>query len=183
MLTQFIMKNILLILLVLIFSSLAYGKRLTLNSTASMQPSVYLRNSGSSQSGQQYGYIFSNMADGSSGNIGIGTSTPGNKLEVNGTIRSKEVVVESTGWPDYVFDEGYNLLTLDEGESHIAEKGRLPGRPSADQVDESGVSLGDSQRLFLEKVEELTLYMIEKDKQIQLLQNQLYYGHRLFGWS
>lgn len=124
--------------------------------------------------------LFERLRIKNNGNIGIGTSTPDHKLDVKGTIRAEEVIVE-TGWPDYVFEDGYDLPTLDEVETHIEENGHLPGIPSAEEIAQNGVSLGDSQRMLLEKVEELTLYMIqlkkeneslriEKDTQISQLQ-------------
>lgn len=106
------------------------------------------------------------------GKVGIGTSSPDNKLDVKGTIRAEEVIVE-TGWADYVFEDGYELPSLGEVEAHIEEHGRLPGMPSAEQIAERGVSIGESQRMLLEKLEEMTLYMIEKDRQIAALREEL----------
>jgi hypothetical protein len=63
----------------------------------------------------------------SSGNVGIGTSAPTEKLSVNGRIRAKEVIVETTGWSDYVFAKDYKLASLGEVEQHIQSKGHLPG--------------------------------------------------------
>lgn len=99
------------------------------------------------------------------GNVGVGRSDPDYKLDVLGTIRANEVIVEAPT-ADYVFEEDYRLRTLAEVEAHIAEHGHLPGIPSAREVAEKGVAVGDAQRLLLEKVEELTLYVIEKDKRI-----------------
>ncbi|RNC85552.1 MAG: hypothetical protein ED557_01920 [Balneola sp.] len=98
------------------------------------------------------------------GNIGIGTDSPENELEVNGTIRSKEVVVEATGWPDFVFYSNYNLLPLEEVEQYIAENNHLPEVPSEAEVLEHGVKLGEMDATILQKIEELTLYMIEQNK-------------------
>ncbi|MCH6257917.1 hypothetical protein MLD52_15265 [Puniceicoccaceae bacterium K14] len=100
------------------------------------------------------------------GNVGIGTTTPNNKLEVNGTIRAKEVIVETANWPDYVFEDGYDLPSLDAVEAHIDEHGNLPGIPSAIDAESKGVSLGDSQRMLLQKMEEMTLYMIDQNKRL-----------------
>lgn len=100
------------------------------------------------------------------GNIGIGRSNPENALDVNGTIRAKEVIVE-TGWADYVFDEDYALPSLAEVKSHIQEHRRLPGVPSAEEVAENGVSVGDSQRILLQKIEELTLHQIRQEEFLQ----------------
>ncbi len=98
-----------------------------------------------------------------SGNVGIGTVSPTAKLAVNGTIRAKEVIVD-TGWADYVFDSNYRLAPLAEVEEHIREKKHLPGIPSAAEVAEHGVSMGDMQSKLLSKIEELTLHMIAQEK-------------------
>ncbi|WP_276090972.1 hypothetical protein [Pedobacter sp. JY14-1] len=101
----------------------------------------------------------------SSGNVGIGTAnTQGYKLAVNGSIRAKEIKVESANWPDYVFTEDYKLPTLAETETHIKEKGHLPGIPSATEVKKNGVELGEMNKKLLEKIEELTLHLIETKK-------------------
>ena len=106
------------------------------------------------------------------GNVGIGTTNPGAyKLAVNGKILAKEIKVE-TGWADYVFQEDYDLPTLEEVEQHIKEKGHLPNIPSAQEVAENGIQLGEMNKLLLEKIEELTLYVIQLKKENQA-QNQL----------
>ena len=99
------------------------------------------------------------------GNIGIGTSTPDSKLTVNGTIHSKEVKVDMNGWSDFVFKKEYNLPTLEEVEKHIAEKGHLENIPSEQEVLQNGINLGEMNAKLLQKIEELTLYMIEMKKE------------------
>lgn len=104
----------------------------------------------------------------SSGNIGIGTTNPGAyKLAVNGKIRAKEIKVETNGWADYVFNEDYRLPTLEEVEQHIEEKGHLINIPSAKEVEENGIYLGEINKLLLEKIEELTLYTLQQQKQLK----------------
>ena len=100
------------------------------------------------------------------GNVGIGTTNPTNKLEVAGTIRAKEVIVETTGWSDYVFAPDYRLAPLSEVEAHIAAKGTLPGIPSAAEVATQGVSVGEMQAKLLAKIEELTLRQIAQEKRL-----------------
>ena len=100
------------------------------------------------------------------GNVGIGTVTPDNKLDVKGTIRSEELIVES-GWADYVFNDDYVPMALDQVEKHIKLKGHLPGIPTEAEVKQNGIALGAFQAKLLEKIEELTLYLIEQDKKIQ----------------
>ncbi|MCB0429420.1 MAG: hypothetical protein H6585_02820 [Flavobacteriales bacterium] len=104
--------------------------------------------------------------------ITIGTtSNPGAyKLAVKGKIRAEEIVVE-TGWADYVFKKDYKLRTLPEVESFISEHGHLPDVPSAEEVQKNGASLGEINTKLLQKIEEMTLYMIEMQKEIEALKS------------
>ncbi|RDI05825.1 hypothetical protein [Flavobacterium sp. AG291] len=85
------------------------------------------------------------------------------KLSVNGNVRADRIKVYNT-WADYVFEDSYKLPTLEEVEKHIKEKGHLIDIPSAKEVEVKGIDLGDMNRLLMQKVEELTLYMIEQNK-------------------
>lgn len=106
------------------------------------------------------------------GNIGIGTNNPQATLAVNGEILAKSVRVNTsnTYWPDYVFENNYNLMTLRELEQYVKAHKHLPGIPSAQEVEEQGdVDLGAMNALLLEKVEELTRYVIDLQNQIDEL--------------
>ncbi|MNQ28455.1 hypothetical protein D3C85_417480 [compost metagenome] len=103
--------------------------------------------------------------------VGIGTNTPDTALAVNGTIHSKEVKVDVTGWPDYVFKKEYDLPTLEEVEKHINEKGYLKNIPSEEEALKNGISLGEMNAKLLQKIEELTLYIIEVSKKVNVLQD------------
>ncbi|MEO6718806.1 MAG: hypothetical protein ABIN67_00530 [Ferruginibacter sp.] len=103
------------------------------------------------------------------GNVGIGTDNPTYKLSVLGSIRAMEVVVE-TGWADYVFGEKYKLRPLKEVEQFIQENNHLPNIPSAQEIQQNGLQLGNAQTLMMEKIEELTLYMIGANKKIERLE-------------
>ncbi|QLC64961.1 hypothetical protein LPB248_01320 [Flavobacterium sp. LPB0248] len=105
-------------------------------------------------------------------NVGIGIVDPKNKLDVNGTIHSKEVKVDMTGWSDFVFKKEYNLPTLEEVEKHIAEKGHLENIPSEEEVLKSGINLGEMNAKLLQKMEEMTLYMIEQNKRINKIEKE-----------
>ncbi|WP_298312272.1 hypothetical protein [uncultured Aquimarina sp.] len=105
------------------------------------------------------------------GNVGIGTAdTKGFKLGVKGKIAAEEVKVALyNAWPDYVFESDYNLPTLQQVENHIVEKGHLENIPSAAAVAENGIQLGEMNAKLLQKIEELTLYMIEQNKTTETL--------------
>ncbi len=105
------------------------------------------------------------------GNVGVGTINPTEKLAVNGRIRAKEVIVE-TNWSDFVFDPGYRLTPLSEVERQIKAERHLPGIPSAHDVAQGGVSLGQMQARLLQKIEELTLHVIAQEKRIQKLEEE-----------
>ncbi|EFK58570.1 hypothetical protein U0038_06445 [Sphingobacterium spiritivorum] len=101
------------------------------------------------------------------GNVGIGTTTPTERLSVNGNIRAREIKVETNNWPDYVFEEDYKLTPLAEVETFIKANKHLPEVPSAREIEEDGLSLGEMNKLMMKKIEELTLHLIEKDRQLQ----------------
>ncbi|WP_299211112.1 hypothetical protein [uncultured Aquimarina sp.] len=105
------------------------------------------------------------------GNVGIGTAdTKGFKLGVAGKIAAEEIKVALyNAWPDYVFEDNHNLPTLQQVENHIAEKGHLENIPSAAEVAKNGIQLGEMNAKLLQKIEELTLYMIEQNKKTENL--------------
>jgi len=117
------------------------------------------------------------VIDAGNESIGIGTSIPSSnfKLSVKGKIRSQEIVVE-TGWSDFVFESDYKLPTLEEVENHITQKKHLPDIPTAQEISVSGVPVGEMQALLLQKIEELTLYVIQQNKRIQQLESQIQPG-------
>ncbi|WP_285060267.1 hypothetical protein [Pedobacter ginsengisoli] len=125
------------------------------------------------QTGYGTGALTDRMTISNSGNVGIGTTTPAEKLSVKGKIRAQEVKVEMANWADFVFAKDFKLPTLKETEKHIQEKGHLPGIPSAAEVEKNGIELGDMNKKLLQKIEELTLYLIEQEKKIQTLNNQV----------
>ncbi|MGE5318396.1 MAG: hypothetical protein ACM3ME_10400 [Chloroflexota bacterium] len=108
----------------------------------------------------------------SAGSVGIGTAPVNQfRLSVNGKIRTKEVVVES-GWSDFVFEPGYQLPSLKEVENHINLYGHLKDIPAAATIEKEGVPVGEMNKLLLQKIEELTLYMIDAHKAITTLKEE-----------
>lgn len=113
----------------------------------------------------------------SSGKLGIGTNSPDAKLTVKGDIHAQEVLVDLNGAiaPDYVFEEDYSLRSLEDVESYISNYKHLPEIPSATEMEENGFELKEMNLKLLQKVEELTLYLIDlnqkvEDQNIQLQQ-------------
>jgi hypothetical protein len=108
------------------------------------------------------------------GNVGIGTTNPDEKLTVNGVIHAKEVKVDLSGsLADFVFKPDYKLMSLPQVEQFVKANNHLPQMPSAEEVAKNGLSMGEMQNKLLQKVEELTLYVIEQQKTISQQQSQL----------
>jgi hypothetical protein len=141
-------------------------------------------------SGIQKGYLWQ-----TGNNLQLGTSDPlgkvlinankiqissinvpdGYRLGVGGKVLCEEVRVkmQSAGWPDYVFDDEYKLLPLEELAAFIKKNKHLPNIPAAAEVDKEGMELGDMQRRMMEKIEELTLYIIKQQKEIDDLKTMI----------
>jgi len=109
------------------------------------------------------------------GGVGIGTTNPnGYMLAVNGSAIATSFNVKAyANWPDYVFKSDYHLPTLTDLKNYIDQNHHLPDVPSAEQVAKDGLNLGDMNRLLMQKTEELTIYLIQKDEKINQQQKQL----------
>lgn len=107
------------------------------------------------------------------GNVGIGKANPEAKLEVNGRVHAKSVKVDLEGWADYVFEPDYDLPTLTEVEAYVKTYGHLPGVPSEREMVEEGLDVVEANLMLMEKVEELTLYLIQKEKEVKSLEARL----------
>lgn len=108
------------------------------------------------------------------GNVGIGSVPDATyKLNVNGTIHAKEVRVDLTGWPDYVFDKNYKLLTLAEVKAYIDKNHHLPDVPSASEMEKNGMSVSEMNMTLLRKVEELTLHLIYTTQRLERLESEI----------
>ena len=108
------------------------------------------------------------------GRLGIGVHPSANydlfnyKLVVDGNVKCKKLRVDIQNWGDYVFDTSYELMDLKTIESYIEENKHLPGMPSAQEIEKEGADLGEMVKLQQVKIEELTLLMIQMQKQIDL---------------
>ena len=101
------------------------------------------------------------------GNVEIGTTLAQKDLGVNGNIKTRKIKVTLTDWADYVFDSSYHLTPLNQVETFIQRNKHLPDVPSAAEVKKNGLDLGDNQAVMLKKIEELTLHIIEQNKQLE----------------
>lgn len=107
------------------------------------------------------------------GNVGIGTKNPQSKLAVNGTITAQKVKVTQAGWPDYVLDTAYYLTPLNDLKSFIALHKHLPGIPSAKEIRDKGLDLGDMQKGQMQKIEELTRYIVNMNEKVQRMEGKI----------
>ena len=106
------------------------------------------------------------------GNVGIGTTNPTSKLTVAGNIASREVKVTVDAGADFVFENNYNLPSLDTVDTFIKQNKHLPEIASAEEMKKEGINLSEMNIKLLQKIEELTLYTIEQNKQIKELKNE-----------
>jgi len=116
------------------------------------------------------------QAEGGGGHVVIGGATAafGHTLSVHGKIACEEVLVELSGnWPDYVFDANYQLKTLAEVKEHIDKNGHLPGVPSAKEVEENGIKVAEMNKVLMEKIEELTLYILEQEERLRAIEDTI----------
>jgi hypothetical protein len=116
------------------------------------------------------------MRIGSDGRVAIGTSYPatGYKLSVAGKVICEEVNVKYQAyWPDYVFNKDYKLSPLSDVENYIVKNNHLPNMPDAAEIQKNGIPIGEMQKKMMEKIEELTLYIIAQDKKINALESKL----------
>jgi hypothetical protein len=125
---------------------------------------------------------FKNLSE-KDGKIGVGTTTPDELLTVKGKIHTQEVLVDLDGAvaPDYVFEKHftgssevmpeYKLISLKELESFLKENNHLPNVPSAETMQNEGISLKQMNLILLQKIEELTLYTLQQQKEIDVLKS------------
>jgi hypothetical protein len=107
-------------------------------------------------------------------NATITETLTANRIRVNDLLCANEVKVSRTPcWPDFVFGSEYKLPSLNEVEEFITENKHLPNIPSAAEVETSGINLGEMNAQLLQKIEELTLYLLQQEKKIADLQSQM----------
>jgi hypothetical protein len=145
------------------FTSLSMGTSADANGFSFMQSTK--------SSGTAFGDIVLNQYG---GNVGIGTTSPNQKLTVNGTIYGKEVKVDlNVPGPDYVFEKDYKLPSLDEIKSYIDQHKHLPEVPSAKEMEQNGINVSEMNIILLKKVEELTLLLMKEKERNEDVQSEL----------
>jgi len=110
------------------------------------------------------------------GNVGIGTSStcpPSEKLAVNGKIHVQdEIIIDNNGWCDYVYSPEYKFLTIPELEKYLLKYKHMPGVKSASEMEKSGFTVLETNKQMMEKIEELSLYIIQLEKRISELEKK-----------
>ncbi|NSW46583.1 MAG: hypothetical protein HPY79_12300 [Bacteroidales bacterium] len=106
------------------------------------------------------------------GRVGLGTNNPQYELDVRGTAHFCKAIVKSAGWCDFVFDNNYRLMPLYELKKYIELNKHLPEIPSAKEIEENDIDIAIMNKLLLQKIEELTLYIIKQQEEIEQLKNE-----------
>lgn len=152
------------------YSIAHYGLGWYTDQDAPGSPTAYLAGYGGLKvftGGQLSMYMKYNGDVGMPGNLSLGTTdSKGYKLAVNGDVIANSVTVKVYPWPDFVFKKEYNLRSLPEVETFITKNHHLPEIPSELEISRDGLNIGQMNKLLMQKVEELTLYLIEQNKQI-----------------
>ncbi|RFS25094.1 hypothetical protein DVR12_07880 [Chitinophaga silvatica] len=169
------------------WTSSSWGRSMKLYKGGSIEMDAGLRKFGMGASSDTLLYIFSSETDTIvkpanynfimhyNGNIGIGTyPREGYKMAVEGMLGARRIrVTQQSGWADFVFHPDYKLPSLGDVEAFINKNGHLPDIPTAEEVKENGVDVGEMNRLLLQKVEELTLHLIRQEKLIAGQQEEI----------
>lgn len=153
------------------YTGFAYGVYASASGTAGTRIGVYASASGGTDN---WGGYFGTKSYMNELRIGSTAGATGYLLSVAGKIICTELrVANTTSWPDYVFADNYRLRSLEEVARHIQTEKHLPGVPSAAEVAENGIEVGEMQKVMMEKIEELTLYLIDLKKQNEQLQHRI----------
>ncbi len=107
------------------------------------------------------------------GYVGIGTTTPAYKLEVNGTVKASQFISAEASFPDYVFEEGYHIMPLTDLESFVDEHKHLPNMPSEKEVVENGMDISEVTIKSVENIETIYLHLIELTKKLDYYNNKV----------